>query len=198
LLAFLNPFRFSTKYQDDETGFLYYGYRYYDPSTGRWPNRDPINEPGFNLVRGKSGTFDLDEERAIYCFVRNDPISRSDVHGLGLCAPLLWRLGCIEFVGCSTAQLNDFRVIPESKTGTLTTPSSGWNCNADGFWVRGNTNWLKVPNHCYARVTCSGGGYSIDCCCNACVGGVRWVFGKPGCGFHPDASPTIIHTDYPF
>jgi RHS repeat-associated protein len=37
-----NPFRFSTKYTDNETGLLYYGYRYYDPVTGRWPNRDPI------------------------------------------------------------------------------------------------------------------------------------------------------------
>jgi len=45
-LAFLNPFRFSTKFQDDETGFLYYGYRYYDPSTGRWLSRDPIGEKG--------------------------------------------------------------------------------------------------------------------------------------------------------
>jgi RHS repeat-associated protein len=45
-LAFVNPFRFSTKYQDDETGYLYYGYRYYDPSTGRWPNRDPLEEDG--------------------------------------------------------------------------------------------------------------------------------------------------------
>lgn len=34
-LAQSNPFRLSTKYQDDQTGFLYYGYRYYDPSTGR-------------------------------------------------------------------------------------------------------------------------------------------------------------------
>jgi uncharacterized protein RhaS with RHS repeats len=33
-MAKLNPFRFSTKYQDDETDFLYYGYRYYNPSTG--------------------------------------------------------------------------------------------------------------------------------------------------------------------
>jgi RHS repeat-associated protein len=37
-MAMVNPFRFSTKYQDDETGLLYYGYRYYDPHTGRWPN----------------------------------------------------------------------------------------------------------------------------------------------------------------
>ena len=27
-MAMVNPFRFSTKYQDDETGLLYYGYRY--------------------------------------------------------------------------------------------------------------------------------------------------------------------------
>ena len=40
------PFRFSTKYQDAETGLLYYGYRYYDPITGRWLNRDPIGERG--------------------------------------------------------------------------------------------------------------------------------------------------------
>ena len=40
------PFRFSTKYQDAETGLLYYGYRYYDAITGRWLNRDPIREMG--------------------------------------------------------------------------------------------------------------------------------------------------------
>ena len=39
-MAKSNPFRFSTKYQDDETDLLYYGYRYYNPSTGRWQSRD--------------------------------------------------------------------------------------------------------------------------------------------------------------
>lgn len=39
-------FRFSTKYEDAETGLLYYGYRYYDPATGRWLSRDPIEESG--------------------------------------------------------------------------------------------------------------------------------------------------------
>jgi RHS repeat-associated protein len=41
-----NPFLFSTKYTDTETGLYYYGYRYYQPSTGRWLNRDPIGEEG--------------------------------------------------------------------------------------------------------------------------------------------------------
>ncbi len=38
----LLTFNFSTKYHDRETGLLYYGYRYYDPTYGRWLNRDPI------------------------------------------------------------------------------------------------------------------------------------------------------------
>ena len=38
--------RFSTKPQDAESGLYYYGYRYYDPLTGRWPSRDPIEESG--------------------------------------------------------------------------------------------------------------------------------------------------------
>lgn len=51
-LASLNTFRFSTKFCDDESGLYYYGYRYYDPSTGRWPSRDPIFERGGNNVYG--------------------------------------------------------------------------------------------------------------------------------------------------
>jgi RHS repeat-associated protein len=41
-LAFANPFRFSARLQDDESGLLYYGFRYYNPSTGRWLSRDPV------------------------------------------------------------------------------------------------------------------------------------------------------------
>ncbi len=40
------PFGFSTKYTDKETGLLYYGHRYYDSVTGRWPSRDPMGEEG--------------------------------------------------------------------------------------------------------------------------------------------------------
>ena len=49
-MAKTNPIRFSTKYDDDESDLLYYGYRYYKPSTGTWPSRDPIKEAGFNLM----------------------------------------------------------------------------------------------------------------------------------------------------
>jgi len=66
-LARNNPFRFSTKYQDDESDLLYYGYRYYNASTGRWPNRDPIQERGGINLFGFNG---------------NDGINRNDATGL--------------------------------------------------------------------------------------------------------------------
>lgn len=61
------PFRFSTKYLDEETGLYDYGYRFYSPSQGRFINRDPIEERGgLNL----------------YGFVGNDPVSGIDALGL--------------------------------------------------------------------------------------------------------------------
>lgn len=44
--ATANTYRFSTKPWDDETGFGYWGYRYYEARMGRWLNRDPIGELG--------------------------------------------------------------------------------------------------------------------------------------------------------
>ena len=45
-LAEVNPFRFSSEFHDDETGLVYYNYRYYSPSLGRWTKRDYIEELG--------------------------------------------------------------------------------------------------------------------------------------------------------
>ncbi|HLX72342.1 MAG TPA: RHS repeat-associated core domain-containing protein [Verrucomicrobiae bacterium] len=57
-MAKANPFRFSTKYQDDESDLLYYGSRYYNASAGKWLSRDLIEEKGgYN----------------VYSFVLNNP-----------------------------------------------------------------------------------------------------------------------------
>ena len=39
-----NPFRFSTKYYDQESGLYYYGYRFYGPELARFISRDPIRK----------------------------------------------------------------------------------------------------------------------------------------------------------
>ena len=62
-----SPFAFSSKYQDTETGFYYYVFRYRQPETGQWLNRDQIWERGgFNL----------------YGFVGNDCVNGIDFLGL--------------------------------------------------------------------------------------------------------------------
>jgi RHS repeat-associated protein len=45
-------FRFSTKYEDAESGLYYYGFRYYNPATGRWLNRDPLGEGASKNIYG--------------------------------------------------------------------------------------------------------------------------------------------------
>ena len=65
-LAEINPFRFSSEYHDDETGLVYYNYRYYSPELGRWISRDPIEEEGgVNL----------------YAMVENSPVNKIDLYG---------------------------------------------------------------------------------------------------------------------
>ncbi len=62
-LAGTNPFRFSTKYTDAETGLVYYGYRYYNASLGRWLSRDPIGEtdgPSLYAIVGNTATAGVD------------------------------------------------------------------------------------------------------------------------------------------
>jgi len=64
------PFRFSTKYYDAETGWYYFGERYYMPKYGRWANQDPIGDAG-----GAN----------LYAYVGNEPVSSFDPVG-ELCA----------------------------------------------------------------------------------------------------------------
>jgi RHS repeat-associated protein len=58
-MAKANPFRFSTEYQDDESDLLYYGYRYYNASTGRWISRDPMEEDGGLNLYGFVGNYPI-------------------------------------------------------------------------------------------------------------------------------------------
>ena len=88
-----NTYKFSTKPQDTETGYYYYGFRYYDAENGRWPNRDPIGEVGgINL----------------YGMIGNDSINLWD--RLGLCwsriaAHRWWSIGggnvTLDRTGCT-------------------------------------------------------------------------------------------------
>jgi RHS repeat-associated protein len=68
--------RFSTKYLDVETGFYYYGYRFYHPDLCRWLNRDPIGEEG-----GAN----------LYSFCNNAALYRYDIFGNIPVSVVTWR-----------------------------------------------------------------------------------------------------------
>ena len=64
---FLQPYRFTSRELDPETGLYHYRERYYDPTIGRFLSEDPIGfNRGFNL----------------YGYVENNPIVWTDPLGL--------------------------------------------------------------------------------------------------------------------
>ena len=62
-----NPFRFSTKWFDNDTGLGYWGFRWYGPGMGRWLSRDPVGE----MI-----------ELGLYNMVANDCVNCADLVGL--------------------------------------------------------------------------------------------------------------------
>lgn len=63
----LSPWGFASKRYDPETGFLYFGKRYYNPALGRWITPDP---------RG------LQDSLNLYAYVFNNPLLYCDPYGL--------------------------------------------------------------------------------------------------------------------
>jgi RHS repeat-associated protein len=91
-----NPLRFATKYQDPVSGLVDFGYRWYDPNTGRWLNRDPLGQPAFAPWLETAATTPAlalkpspPENPPVtppvappYLYARNDPLNAYDATGL--------------------------------------------------------------------------------------------------------------------
>lgn len=130
------PFRFSTKWTDDETGLVYYGRRYYDSHQGRFLGRDPIEETGgLNL----------------YGFCGNNSVNRWDY------------LGCHDYESDPaqwSEHIDDIDLIAQLLRGTTlvwtrTFASGRWSAsyndeNGSFYSVRGDTNGavsMKVTHY---------------------------------------------------
>jgi integrase/recombinase XerD len=80
-------------------GVTDYLYRHYDPVTGRWLSRDPLGEPGHDLMVEIWDASEIDQEDKLtpdnlYNFVFNDPVNQYDVNGEWV-APVLRGIGAI-------------------------------------------------------------------------------------------------------
>jgi RHS repeat-associated protein len=176
-MASANPFRFSTKYTDNETGLLYYGERYYDAPRGRWLSRDPAEES---------------DGPNIYAFVKNTPLMLVDRNGRESWGP--------PFTPPSgnTPPANPFAPFwgppsweraPGSPTVTVK------ECNIVIFIGHNNT----VPQGPINNMPCSAA-HVISC--GGGAGGYNWNPGQPQTGvpgapgnFGPESTATVdMHT----
>ncbi|MGC2526499.1 MAG: RHS repeat-associated core domain-containing protein [Candidatus Acidiferrum sp.] len=81
-----NPFQYTTRESDPETGLYYYRSRFYDQSAGRFLSEDPIKFGG---------------GAKFYRFVGNDPIDSTDPCGLvQLCCRVARSVYCLGINGC--------------------------------------------------------------------------------------------------
>ena len=73
--SLINPFHYTARESDSETGLYYYRARYYDPNPGRFLSEDPIDF---------SGGIDF------YTYSRNNPILYNDPFGLSPLSSCVW------------------------------------------------------------------------------------------------------------
>ena len=141
-LAFVNPFRFSTKYFVDELGMGDWGHRWYGPSLARFLSRDPIGDHSFLLSHIKNRPkreSDYWKKRSLqphYLYCANKPVNNIDFLGLD------------NFNGPN----NDVSVFPELPTGVKI-------CNG---YLAGDWFWSWVSIHTFLKVDGVGFGMFSD------------------------------------
>lgn len=121
---FLNPWRFGSKRVDPETGWSYFGARYYDPLSGRWTTPDPLW-----FVDGTN----------LYCYVQNNPANYIDPDGLfwiefaGICAATIAAVyeWCVNNVEVNFDDNGNYAVQASHNT-------NGWSWDRNSCRVRPN------------------------------------------------------------
>ena len=71
-----NPFQYTARETDPETGLRYYRMRYYDPADGRFLSEDPL----------------ISDSRSLYAYTGNNPVNWIDPSGLYMSKAECWRL----------------------------------------------------------------------------------------------------------
>jgi RHS repeat-associated protein len=106
---------------------VYYLYRYYDPHLQRWPNRDPIGESGFELLRFRSSkmlrairTLEKMGGLNLYAFLRNGSTDTYDSRGLAPGTPTgPGTLACIAAQDQADAALEQYMDDPTPENAAL-------------------------------------------------------------------------------
>ena len=85
-----NAWRYASGYDDVSTGLYKFGIRYYDPTIGRWTQRDPVGGSLQETVKANP-----------YVYANDDPVNQTDLSGRGALSDLYcvgaWLVGYITF-----------------------------------------------------------------------------------------------------
>lgn len=166
-----NPFKFSTKFTDAESGLVYYGARFYSSALGRFINRDPIEEQGgLNL----------------YGFCGNDGVNGIDYLGFYLMDPYIvvgtkvgasfgpigaivgGTIGAIATIFTSGSIGSFFKklfgggggkaapppkpaTVVKATTSSIYQPQYTWNGSQYGYWSDGY--WMNMSDYYFASGT---------------------------------------------
>ena len=177
------------------SGVTYYGYRYYNPSTGRFLSKDPIEEDGgVNL----------------YAFVNNDPVNKIDYLGL-YSKKLQAEFGEV----IEVSQLTRVTMRRSGEEAGVFTIDGGVDFSSDKKFSIGDTlggrdapyvqnsrhsmvAFISEVTHVYQKVLDKACG-----CPNANVGWMQYLNGKPDVGFTTHGmdwwkgEPSWILMDFP-
>lgn len=124
-----SPWRFSSKRVDPETGYSYFGQRYYNPALGRWITPDP---EGF------------DDGPNLYAYLKNGPLTAIDPYGL-----YAKTFDEVDGVGSfmSWCTHKAFSAIEWAGANLLPLPSSINLIEATGRWAAGGKFFDKSNYH---------------------------------------------------
>jgi RHS repeat-associated protein len=160
----LNPYRFSTRYYEDDARICDFTYRSYSSSSGRWLSRDPLGDVAFLMAHSKRSTReDLETMRSAslepaYEFVRNSPVNAVDPLGLrrlGFAGQIyVWEDTC----GKCPELLKNYKYIDEDFPGLY--PLHLGSHDADAIYIPVGEAW-KIGDTAVVHVNCD--------CCTHCV-----------------------------
>ena len=159
------------------------GFRFYNPSTGRWPSRDPIEEPGFLLLNASAALL-LDpaehgrriskgssqaDHASNYAFVANEPTTKTDYLGLSEDNSYTVKKCRIDILIIHNTVINNVKNSPCSAAATIScaastsvdveAPLPGWTAPSEGVKLYKTPDWVDkamplAQKHAYRLCKC--------------------------------------------
>ena len=130
-----NPYMFTGRRFDSETGLYYYRARYYEPYIGRFMSADPLGTVPDDKNIGFEPTMQYEDGMNLYAYCRNNPVNYIDPEG----KIFVWAYHCVRCFYSHRTSWNNVRKCRER-----------YPCDAQARWrcVVNNRNFNRLLHHC--------------------------------------------------